>query len=158
MSKLLTQPTELPDRFESGTLNVVGIAGLSAGLDYVLSRTQRDIFEHESVLTGRLADNLSAIPGIKLVGYNPKRKRTSVLSFTMDGIDSMSIASMLSLDYNIAVRSGFHCAYMAHVTLGTSDTGTVRVCTGPFTTVSDIDRLSYAVNEIALQHRQNRVK
>ncbi len=151
-SKLLSQPIELPDRLESGTVNVVGIAGLSRGIDYILDRTPKQILAHENMLIDRLAERIKDIPRVHLIGYLPKRRRAGVLSFVIDGIDSISVATRLSIDYNIAVRAGFHCAYTAHVTLGTEKTGTVRVSTGPFSTIEDIDLIADAICEIALQN------
>ncbi len=151
-SKLLSQPMELPDRLESGTVNVVGIAGLSRGIDYIMERTPKQILLHENMLIDRLAERIKDIPRVRLVGYMPKRRRAGVLSFVIDGMDSISIANRLSINYKIAVRAGFHCAYTAHVTLGTEKTGTVRVSTGPFSTIEDIDLIANAIYEIALQN------
>lgn len=150
-SKLLMQPMELPDRLESGTVNVVGIAGLIRGIDYILDRTPKKILSHENMLIDTLADRLKDIPRVHLIGYAPKRRRLGVLSFVIDGMDSISVATMLSIDFGIAVRAGFHCAYTAHVTLGTDKTGTVRVSTGPFSTAKDIDLIADAICKIALQ-------
>lgn len=150
-SKLLSQPMELPDRLESGTVNVVGIAGLSRGIDYIMERTPKQILLHENMLIDRLAERIKDIPRVRLVGYMPKRRRAGVLSFVIDGMDSISIANRLNINYKIAVRAGFHCAYTAHVTLGTEKTGTVRVSTGPFSTIEDIDLIADAIYKIALQ-------
>ncbi len=151
LSKLVTQPFALPDRFESGTLNVAGIAGLGAALDFIDDVGSEEILRRENKLCNRLAQNLSAIDGVHLIGYNPHRRRTAVLSIVIDGIDSLIAASMLNIDYSIAVRAGFHCAYTAHTTLGTQNTGTIRFSPGFFTTKEEIDKACDAVYSITLQ-------
>lgn len=153
-SKILSQPYMLPDRFEAGTLNVAGITGLSAGIDYVISRTPGEILRHENKLINRLAESIASIPNVRLVGYNPQKRRTGVLSFVIDGVDSLMLSSQLNIDYSIAVRAGFHCAYTAHSSLGTEKTGTVRISSGPFTEEAEIDMAIRAIREIALQNRK----
>lgn len=151
-SKIISQPYILPDRFESGTVNVAGIAGLSAGIDFINRQGQRNILRHENSLIDMLANNLASIPNVRLIGYNPSKPRTSVLSVVIDGVDSLIAASKLNTHYDIAVRAGFHCAYTAHCTLGTENTGTIRFSAGPFNTKDDIKKVSQAVNQIALQN------
>jgi cysteine desulfurase family protein len=151
VSKLLIQPDFLPDKFESGTLNVAGIAGLSSALNYIAKIGQDEILYKENKLIDTLAEKISSVKGVRLWGYDNKRPRTPVLSFTIDGMDSMILSSRLSIDYNIATRAGFHCAYTAHKSLGTENTGTVRISTGPFNTDEDIEKTACAIQEIALQ-------
>lgn len=151
-SKLLMQPDFMPDRFESGTVNVPGIVGLSKGVEYINKRTPEGILYHENKLCNILAQNLAQIPGVRLVGYDPLKPRTAVLSFVMDNKDSLVLASLLNIQYNIALRAGYHCAYTAHSTIGTKNTGTVRVSFGPYNTIKDVDRLTLAVKEISLQN------
>ena len=126
-------------------------------IDYIIDKAPRKILLHENMLINRLAERIRNIPHVRLVGYMPERRRVGVLSFVIDGMDSISIATRLSIDYNIAVRAGFHCAYTAHVTLGTEKTGTVRVSTGPFSTIKDIDQIADAIYEIALQNEAYKV-
>lgn len=151
LSKLVTQPFALPDRFESGTLNVAGIAGLDVALSYVLRRSPKSILHHENRLCAHLAENIMFMKGVRLAGYNPYRRRTAVLSVVFDNTDSLTASTMLNVDYSIAVRAGFHCAYTAHGTLGTDKTGTVRFSPGPFTTKDDIKKVTDAIYHIALQ-------
>ncbi len=154
VSKLLIQPDFLPDKFESGTLNVAGIAGLSSALDYIEDIGQDEILYRENRLIDTLAEKISSVKGVRLWGYDKTRLRTPVLSFTIDGVDSMILSSMLNIDYNIATRAGFHCAYTAHKSLGTENTGTVRISTGPFNTDDDIEKAALAIKQISLQKRQ----
>ncbi len=151
LSKLISQPFALPDRFESGTVNVAGIAGLDAALDYVIKRSPKSILHHENRLCSYLAQNIENMQGVELIGYNPKRPRTAVLSLVFENTDSLIASSMLNIDYSVAVRAGFHCAYTAHTTLGTHGTGTVRISPGIFNTKNDIDKVTDAIYAIALQ-------
>ncbi len=153
-SKLTVQPYILPDRFESGTLNVAGIVGLSAGLDFVAEHTPDAILEHELRLSHTLAENLGSLSNVRLVGYDSSRPRTSVVSAVIYGIDSLTAALRLNVDYKIAVRAGFHCAYTAHSALGTDKCGTIRFSPGVFNSMEEIDKVSFAVEQIALQSRK----
>lgn len=144
MSESLHQPSELPDRFESGTPNVPGIAGLSAALDYVTGRGAEDIGGHERHLARRLAEKLSVIPGVRVIGAPGGERSTGVVSVTVP-TDCMAFAERLWKDYGVAVRAGLHCAPLAHRTLGTFDTGTVRFSPGAFTTPEEIDAAALAV-------------
>jgi len=151
-SKIISQPFMLPDRFESGTINVAGIVGLSKGIEYVINQTPEEILECENNLIRRLVNNLSTISSVRLIGYNPNKRRSGVISIVIDGVDSLMAATILNIEYGIAVRAGFHCAYIAHSTLGTENTGTIRLSPGVFTDISEIDRASLAIREIALQN------
>lgn len=153
LSKLITQPSILPDKFESGTLNVAGIAGLSGALDYIFENGVEKIGKMENKTVRTIAENLLTIPNVRLVGYDNSRERTAVLSFVINGIDSLIASSVLNIEHGIACRAGFHCAYTAHIALGTSATGTIRISPGVYTTSQDIDKLCYAVRKIALQSR-----
>lgn len=150
-SKLLKQPDFLPDKYESGTLNVVGIAGLTKGLEFIENIGMDKILQSELELTDYFASELCKIPGVKLIGYNNKRQRTGVLSFVIENMDSLVAASKLNYDYNIALRAGYHCAYNAHCSLGTEKTGTLRVSFGPFNTLDEADIILKAVKNISLQ-------
>lgn len=134
LSVSLTQPETLPDRFESGTQNVPGICGLSAGLDFVLQKTPEAIHRAEiGVLTG-IYDGLSSIPGVRLYTARPDARHFApVLSFNLDGLASEETGAALA-ERGIAVRCGLHCAPQAHKAFGTLETGTVRVSPSVFTT------------------------
>lgn len=151
LSKLMVQPDDLPDRFESGTLNVVGIAGLYSSIGYIKQKGCKEILYNENKLCKFLADNLSSIQGVELKGYLPTGRRTPVLSFTISNIDSMIASSILNIEYGIACRSGFHCAYNAHCTLHTEKTGSIRLSPGIFTTFQEAEKVLTAVRNIALQ-------
>jgi cysteine desulfurase/selenocysteine lyase len=144
----LSPPLQLPERYESGTLNIAGIAGLKAGVDFVASRGVKNIQEHELILVTRLIEGLMLINGVKVINMNLAKPRGPVVSFTVDGVDPSFIGFTLDKDFDIAVRVGLHCAPLAHRTIGTYPEGTVRVSPGIFNTREDIDCFLAAMNEI----------
>ena len=140
-SNMLTQPDDMPERLESGTLNIPGIAGLSAGIDFVNKTSLEKIYKHELMLCKTLFEELSKIKGVKIYSQEPKEGKTvPVISFAVNGATSMTVGSYLS-QKGIAVRAGLHCAPLAHFTLGTQDSGTVRVSPSAFNTKNDIKEL-----------------
>jgi len=147
-SKEFLQPDELPDHLESGTLNFVGIAGLKRGVEFVSKVGTEEINYHENRLADILAEDLSTIQNIKLAGYSKERDRIGVVSIYSKQKDSVEIAERLNSEYKIATRAGYHCAYLAHETIGTADTGTVRFSFGIFNTVQDVKKAAYAVKRI----------
>lgn len=147
-SKEFVQPTEMPEHLESGTLNFVGIAGLKKGLEFVNKIGVNEIDFHENKLANILAEDLSAINGIKLAGFSKEKPRIGVVSIYSDKKDCIEIANILNSDYKIATRAGFHCAYLAHQTLGTEKSGTVRFSLGIYNTIDDIKKATLAVNKI----------
>lgn len=148
-SESLEQPRRMPDRLESGTLNVPGLAGLAAGVRFILETGLEEIRKREDELRSRLYSGLAEIPGIRMYSPEPGHDAGGVLSFTMDGIDSSEIAMILDSGFGIAVRSGLHCAPYAHRMLGTLEHGgTVRVSPNWFTEDAEIEAFIEAVREI----------
>ncbi|MDR1960995.1 MAG: aminotransferase class V-fold PLP-dependent enzyme [Gracilibacteraceae bacterium] len=144
------QPARLPDRYESGTPNTPGLAGLAAGLRYIAEIGVGRIRAREAELANRLLAGLATIPGLRLFGPPPGPTRAGVVSFTLEGHDAMDISFILDDSFDIAVRAGLHCAPDAHAAAGTlSAGGTVRISAGCFTTEEEIDRCVEAVGEIA---------
>lgn len=143
------QPDELPDRYESGTVNAVGICGLSMGLDFINRVGMDTIYNHDMMLTRTLLEDLSVVRGVNIHGYLTTADRLGVVSVTVDGKDSVEVASILDEEYNIAVRAGYHCSYLAHSTLGTRDTGTVRISVGAFNSMHDMKTVVSALNNIS---------
>jgi cysteine desulfurase family protein len=145
------QPTSLPDRYESGNLNVAGIVGLNAGVAEVQRRGLGAIGEHERQLTHRLLEGLAEIRGITLYGptqYEPGR-RVGVVSFNLEGFEPQELAALLDSARSIQVRAGIHCAPRMHQALGTSPRGTVRFSVGIFNTLQDVDAAIEVLREIA---------
>ncbi len=133
------QPDFLPDAFEAGTLNAVGIAGLAAGLAFVEERTVAAIRQHELALTGRLIAGLRGIPAVRVLGAGEAASRTAVVSFNVDGWSCSEVATALEERAGICCRAGLHCAPLAHRQLGTFPDGAVRFGLGAFNTASEID-------------------
>ncbi len=132
------QPDTLPEGFEAGTHNLPGIAGLKAGIEFVMEQGVATIAAHERDLVSFAVERLQALPGVRLYGPSDPAFRAGVLSFTIDDKDSSTLAFELDQRFDIAVRSGLHCAPRAHRTLGTFPAGTVRMSPGWFTTREEI--------------------
>ena len=143
------QPEHLPDKFESGTPNGPGIAGLGAGVRFVLERGVEAIRAHEAGLAQTLVEGLTAIPGVRVYGPKDGRERTAVVSFTMKGRPVSDVGFRLDEEYGILSRVGLQCAPAAHRTIGTFPEGTVRLSPGPSTTPEEIDAALEAVRRIA---------
>ncbi|GAB6166457.1 aminotransferase class V-fold PLP-dependent enzyme [Thermostilla marina] len=143
------QPSELPDRFESGTLNAPGLAGLAAGLNFVLERGLDAIAAHEQRLTARFLEGVATISGVSVVGPTDTVDRTAVVSVVVQGYTPDEVAGLLASHFRIAVRSGVHCAPLIHRVLGTEKTGTVRFSFGPFNDDEQIDAAVEALRQIA---------
>ena len=146
-SESTLQPSELPERYESGTLNLAGIAGLLVGTRYVRQHFE-EIAQHERILAHRLRDGLLSIPNVTVLSR--RMPDVGVVSFNVGDCSSGEIAKMLD-GQNIAVRGGLHCAPEVHRWLGTIGRGAVRASIGPFNTVRDIDALLYHVSRFARQ-------
>ncbi len=139
MSIMEMQPEILPDRFESGTLNLSGVAAISAGIDFVNSKGINNIYNSELALMQRLYLGLEKNRGVILYTPYPKRKSfVPLISFNVKGMHSEEAAERLN-SYGIAVRAGLHCAPLAHKTMGTIGSGTVRVAPSAYTTYNDIE-------------------
>ncbi|MGB9594745.1 MAG: aminotransferase class V-fold PLP-dependent enzyme, partial [Candidatus Poribacteria bacterium] len=112
------QPDFLPDKFESGTLNIVGIAGLGAGVRYVMNKGIENIRRQECNLTQKLIDGLTCIPKVKVYGDPDAKKRVGVVSFNIDGLYPSEVALYLEEKFDILCRASLHCAPSAHKTIG----------------------------------------
>ena len=142
------QPEDLPDKFESGTLNGPGIAGLDAGVRFVLERGIESIRAHEIALVQKLTEGLGNIPSVRLYGPNDWEKRSAVVSFTSDKHQASEIGFRLDEEFGILCRVGLHCAPAAHRAIGSFPGGTVRFAPGPQTAASEIDAAVAAVARI----------
>lgn len=136
-----TQPLSLPERHESGTLNVPGIMGVGAGIAFVKSTGIEKIRRHEMKIIGKIYAAFEKNPQIELYTPSPEKYNYApVLSFNFKGIDSLTAAEYLS-ENGIAVRGGLHCAPTAHRQIGTLPVGTVRISAGAFNTEAEADSL-----------------
>lgn len=150
------QPDFLPDKFESGTLNVVGLAGLEAAVRWLRTRGVQALRERETHLTARLIEGLLAIGGVRVQGPLDAHRRVPVVSFTIEGRDPGEIGWRLDQDFGIAARVGLHCSPLAHKTLGTYPQGTVRLSLGAFTTEREVDRALQAIRRFSPEYRGRR--
>ncbi len=144
------QPDFLPDKYEAGTPNIVGLAGLNAGVRYILERGIPAIMTHEQSLTQRLIDGLRAIPRVRVFGTGQSRLQTAVVSFMIDGLSVSEVAHRLDQEFDIMTRPGLHCAPAAHQTLGTKPHGTIRLAPGLFTTEDQIDETLAAIHKVVV--------
>jgi selenocysteine lyase/cysteine desulfurase len=140
---------EYPYCLEAGTLNLAGIAGLSAGLDWIERKGLDEIFRHEMELLRRLQDGLAEIRGVTIHGTTSLERRVATMSITVEGYDPQDVGTILDVDYNIQTRTGLHCAPLIHEHMGTTPRGSVRLSIGPFNTTEHIDATVRAVGEIA---------
>mgnify|MGYP006280037173 CR=1 FL=1 len=142
------QPAFMPDRFESGTLNGPGIAGLGAGVDYVLRTGIDTIRRRGREMSALLLDTVGRIDGVCCYGPPDPAQRLPTLSITVDGRDNGTVARLLDERYGICTRMGLHCAPNAHRTIGTFPEGTVRISPGLFSSREDIEHVARALKEI----------
>ncbi|MBP7331486.1 MAG: putative cysteine desulfurase [Firmicutes bacterium ADurb.Bin373] len=149
LSESLDQPDFLPDRYESGTLNTPGIAGLNEGIKFILETGIGSIREHEKQLVRYMLEGLKEINKVKVYGSGDLEQRTGVISIAIDQKDCHEVCAELDEKYGVAVRGGLHCACLAHETLGTLRTGTIRFSIGYFNTIEDINKALAAVRAIA---------
>ncbi|OQA33545.1 MAG: putative cysteine desulfurase [Betaproteobacteria bacterium ADurb.Bin341] len=143
------QPEFLPDRFESGTLNVVGLAGLNAGIDWILERGVVALQAELREKTQALIDGLKDIPGVQVHGTHDARWQTACVSFNVEGLSSSEAGFRLDEEFGIQVRIGLHCAPAAHRTLGTFPAGSIRFAPGLFTSRAEIEQAVAAVRSLA---------
>ncbi|WP_243373906.1 aminotransferase class V-fold PLP-dependent enzyme [Geotalea sp. SG265] len=132
------QPETMPEKFESGTMNTPGIAGLKAGVEFILETGMETIRQKEMRLVSLLIDGLNRLPRVNTYASADAEARGGVVSFTVDGMDPSTLGFRLDADFDISVRVGLHCAPMAHRTIGTFPDGTVRVSPGFFNTEKEI--------------------
>lgn len=143
------QPGTLPDKFEAGTPNMPGIAGLLAALEWLENETLEKVAGKEAELGLMLEEGLRKIKGLRLLGPAEGDPRTHVYSFNIDGLDNASIALRLADRYGIESRPGLHCSPLAHRTLGSFPEGALRLSPGYFNTEDEIEAAIEALNEIA---------
>jgi len=146
---------EYPYRLEYGTPNTTGIAGLNAGLLWIGEQGMDKLFEHEMALTRKLQEGLREIDGVTLYCQEDLNGHIAVLIFNVTGFEAADVGTMLDVDYNIACRTGLHCAPMVHEQLGTDKLhGAVRFGIGPFNTEAHIDTALEGVRQIARSRRK----
>lgn len=148
-SESLTQPEMMPHKYESGTANIIGIAGLNAGIKFILSEGMEKIRKHEEDLSDYMYKELLKISGVTIYGTEKACDKTSVISLNVKNEKASIIGQKLLEDYNIMTRAGLHCAPLAHKTIGTESCGTVRFGIGYFNTKEDIDASLDAIDKLS---------
>ncbi len=149
LSESLEQPDYMPDRLESGTPNTPGIAGLMAGVKFILETGRDQIRRHEQYLTAALLEGMQNIEGIKVYGPAESSRRTAVIAFNYEGMDCGELSMRLEHEYGISTRSGLHCAPLAHQTVGSLQRGACRLSPGYFSTETQIETVLQAIYKIA---------
>lgn len=149
LSEQRDQPDFYPDHLEAGSLNTAGIAGLAAGIDFVRDIGISELYGKSKELTDLLLDKLSVIKKVELQTPPHGIPFLPLVSFTIAGKTATEVAALLDAQYDIAVRSGYHCAPLAHRALDTFSEGSVRVSPGYFNTAEDIDKIAVAVAALA---------
>lgn len=142
------QPDDLPDKFESGTANLAGIAGLNAGLQWIKERGIEETQAHLKTLSGALIEGLSSLTKVKVYGTLDPDRSVAVVSFTVAGSRVSEIGLRLDENYSILSRVGLHCAPAAHKTIGSFPEGTVRLAPGVFTTMEDIQHVVRTIGRV----------
>lgn len=150
---------EYPWRMEFGTPNMVGIAALWAGQDWIEQSGVEDIHGREMVLAQRLVDGLRDVEGVTLYCCNSLKNHLSTIAMNVEGVEAGDVGTMLDVDHNVATRTGLHCAPLVHQQIGTVDIhGAVRFSIGAFNTVSDVDAAIAGVRQIARWSKERRAR
>ncbi len=148
LSHSLIQPDFLPDKFESGTLNIPGIVGLYEAIKFIENEGLTTIYEHNNKLRKKLIDELSNMPNYNIYGDLSNANGTSCISISHSKIDISELSYTLDFNYGVSNRSGLHCAPLAHQTIGTFPNGTVRLSIGYFNTLKEIEYTIDVLNKI----------
>ncbi|MFW6115547.1 MAG: aminotransferase class V-fold PLP-dependent enzyme [Chloroflexota bacterium] len=152
-SELEEQPAFMPDKYESGTANAVGLAGLEAGVRWVLGRGVEAIRRQEVAMTRQLIEGLGAVDGVMVYGGRDAERQTATVSFNIAGLAPSEVGLRLDEEYGIMCRVGLHCSPAAHKTLGTFPDGTVRFGLSAFNTKEEIREGVEAVRQLAEEAR-----
>ena len=154
-SAVRTHLDEFPYRCEVGTLNTVGIAGLLAGLDWLGQRGMSEIRAHEMHLTRMLTEGLQDIPNVTVYCPGWSERHLPVVSCNVNNMESGETGMILDAEFDIATRTGLHCAPLAHQGIGTTPKGTVRFAFGPFNTEAHVEAAITAMAEITVFKKQS---
>lgn len=138
-SELEVQPDFMPDKYEAGTLNVIGLAGLGASVEFLLATSVETIHAHEQQLIGRFLAAAADIPQLVVPGPADPAQRIGVVSFTVQGRTTSQAGLLLDQEFGVMARIGLHCAPAAHRTLGTYPDGTIRFGFSWFNTLAQVD-------------------
>ena len=147
-SSLVDQPQDLPDKFEYGTLNTPGIIGLLEGIKFIEKEGLENIRLKEELLCKEAMTLLSEIPEIKIYGPMDAKKKTSTISFNIEGMDPEFVGFLLDSEFNISCRTGLHCTPLAHKTVGSYPMGSIRISLGYFNTLEEVYKFVEVIKEL----------
>ncbi len=142
-------PDFLPDRYESGTPNTVGIVGLKAGIKFILDQGLEQVRAHEVNLASRMMDGLSPVNRVRIYGPRTTDEKTAIVSLNVENKSPSEVCLVLDRKYGIMTRGGLHCAPVAHKTIGTFPGGTVRFSFAYFNTAEEVDQAVRSIYEIS---------
>ncbi|MEK6644479.1 MAG: aminotransferase class V-fold PLP-dependent enzyme, partial [Planctomycetota bacterium] len=150
VSELATQPDFMPDRFESGSHNAIGLLGLGAALAWIENKGVEELRAHDLRLSARFLERATEIEPLHVYGPLDAARRVAVFSLRLNGLDPAELSALLDAEFGILSRSGLHCAPLAHQTIGTHETGgTTRLSFGAYNTLEDVDRCLDALAQLA---------
>jgi cysteine desulfurase / selenocysteine lyase len=147
-SNSLLHTDTYPHRLESGTINLLGIIGLSAGIRYIVKHGIENTYQNEMTLLSSLRDGLAELEPVHMYCGDNLDNHVAALLCNIEGMDAQDLGDILDGDFHVAARSGLHCAPLVHLDLGTSPSGGVRFSPGPFNTSRDVDVVLDAMREI----------
>ena len=148
LSQEFEQPEFLPDKYESGTLNIPGILGLKKALEYLVATGIDSIYKKETTIADAFVSRVQDIKGVRLIAEDPNIKKLAVVSLDFVGNDNANIAAVLDNKYGIMTRCGLHCAPAAHKTLDTYPFGTVRFSFGHTNTLDEVEYITQSIKKI----------
>jgi cysteine desulfurase/selenocysteine lyase len=144
-----TQPTFMPDRYETGSHNAIGLVGLGASLQWILDRGVASLWQHELALTADLLEGVRTLPGLRVLGPQITEHRCGVFSLTQEALSPAEFAAIMEDQFGILGRPGIHCAPRAHRTFGTeAGGGALRLSLGPFLTSEDVQHVVQSLHAV----------
>lgn len=150
VSERPVQPDFMPDKFESGSHNAIGLAGLAAALRWIESASVESLHAHDRSIAERFLERSAEIAGLTIYGPKSAEDRVAVFSIRLAGLDPNELSALLETEFDILTRSGLHCAPWAHETIGThADGGTTRLSFGSFNTPADVDRCVESLGKLS---------
>ncbi len=149
VSEQAVQPTTMPDRFEIGSHNAIGIAGLSEGVAWLIERGVASVRGHDEAMSRLFLELTDGVDGLTVYGPRDIAHRAGVFSTNVAGLRPQELADVLEGEYGICTRPGVHCAPLAHETIGTHPVGTCRLSFGPSTSAEEVRTAAEALAEVA---------
>lgn len=150
VSEEATHPAFMPDRYESGSHNAIGLAGLAAAVEWILDRGVESLAAHDRGLSVRFLTGARELPDLTLLGPSDPSQRVAVFSIRVGGYEPSELAALLEGEFGLLTRGGIHCAPLAHETFGTHQTGgATRLSFGAFNTEADVDRALDALSQVS---------